>query len=124
MIKQKLNQLFFQMSSSSQFLSTDNIESSQRYSYRRDNSKEGIKYNPDIYILSHKFHRTKVESEELNVQNTLALDKIKNELQQMRFETQQLLVRTESIVTDLSDMDKERSLMHFLRKKSKINKIH
>lgn len=113
MIKQKLNQLFFQMSSSSQFLSTDNIESSQRYSYRRDNSKEGIKYNPDIYILSHKFHRTKVESEELNVQNTLALDKIKNELQQMRFETQQLLVRTESIVTDLSDMDKERKYREF-----------
>ena len=111
MIKHRLSQLFIQMSSSSQFFNSDNLKSSEQFQSGRE--KEIFKQNPTIYILAHKFHQTKVESEEVNFQNQLALDKIKDELHRMRSETQQLLVRTETYITNLTDINRERKYREF-----------
>ena len=112
MIKQRFSQFFIQMSSSSQFFNSNNIRSPWQ-SRREKIHKEATKHNPIIYILAHKFDQTKVESEEVNVQNQLALDKIKDELQRMRSETQELLVRTETFVSNMTDIDRERKYREF-----------
>ena len=114
MIKHRFSQLFIQMSSSSQLSNSDSIKFSELFQSRREKvHKEGNKQIPKIYILAHKLHRTKVESEEVNVQNQLSLEKIKDELHRMRCETQELLERTEIYVTNLTDFDRERKYREF-----------
>lgn len=55
----------------------------------------------------------KAENEDMNVQNRVALEKIKKELQQMRSDDERLMERTHSFISDVTVIGTERKYREF-----------